>query len=52
MPQDIFFLYYSECDLDAWKYTKIWRKDSYKLTQNDKQHCGVAIMLSAFVLFF
>ena len=52
MPQDVFFIYYSECDSDVWKYMKIQKKDSYKLTQKDKQQSGVDSMFSAWVLFF
>lgn len=41
MPQDVFFIYYSECGLDVWKYMKIQKKDSCKLMQKDKQQSGV-----------
>lgn len=36
MLRDVFFINYCECDFSGW-YTEIQKKDSYKLTQKDKE---------------
>lgn len=38
MPQDVFFIDYSKCNFDEWKYMRIQKKGSYKLTQTEKEH--------------
>lgn len=44
MPRDVFFIDYTKCSFDEWKYMRIQKKGSYKLTQAEKEHCQTSVV--------